>query len=300
MRNLLPLLSMLTLFAGGILLAFWGIRMNRGLPAKRLELIRDEERAGQRGGEAEGAAWKKDSAGWYAAGLSNEECWQIIRSFARLHLPPSPSLAAFFSLRLMLALGAGAAAFLAGPKSTPLLPAILGAAAAITGWMLPLMAIGIKLKQHRKSVGAGLPDALELLAICVGAGLSLENALHRVAAEVKTSRPALSEELSITWAEIAISPSRDQALANMAGRVNLPAVRSVIGTLTQSLKFGTPLAQSLRTAASEMRNQQLIELEEQATRLPALLTIPVMLFIMPSMFLIVGGPAALKLMDMFK
>ena len=86
------------------------------------------------------------------------------------------------------------------------------------------------------------------------------------------------------------------------GRVmndRMTAVRTVIGTLSQSMRFGTPLAQSMRTAANDMRNLQLIELEEKAARLPALLTIPVLLFIMPSLFLIVGGPAALKLIDLF-
>ncbi len=105
-----------------------------------------------------------------------------------------------------------------------------------------------------------MPNALELLAICVSVGLSLDAAFQRVAAEIKLSSPALADEFSLTWAEISISPSREQALANMAERVNLPAVKSVIGTLIQSLRFGTPLAQSLRNAASEMRNHQMIEL----------------------------------------
>ncbi len=86
---------------------------------------------------------------------------------------------------------------------------------------------------------------------------------------------------------------------NFAERVNLPAIRPVIGTLSQSMRFGTPLTQSLRAAANEMRNLQLIELEKNAARLPAVLTIPVMLFIMPSLFLIIGGPAAIKLVDLF-
>ncbi len=180
-----------------------------------------------------------------------------------------------------------------------MLPIVLGAAAAIAGWLLPVMMVNFKLKQHRQSVATALPNALELLAICVNVGLSLEAAFQRVAAEIRLSSPALADELSLTWAEISISPSREQALANMAERVNLPSVKSVIGTLIQSLKFGTPLAQSLRNAANEMRNHQMIEMEERANRLPAMLTVPVMLFIMPTMFLIVGGPAAIRLMDTF-
>jgi tight adherence protein C len=244
--------------------------------------------------------WNEASAGWYANGLSNEERWQIVRSFAKLHVPASSSLALFAAIRFSLSLGSGAIAYLATPSGTPLLPLIAGAASAIAGWVLPIFGIAFQLRQHRKSVGTGLPDALELLAICVGAGLSLEAALQRVSSELKLTSPALSDELALTWAEISISPSRDKAIANLAERVNIPAVRSVIGTLSQSLRFGTPLARSLRTAASEMRNQQMIELEEKANRLPALMTVPVMLFIMPTIFLIVGGPAAIKLVDMFR
>ena len=104
--------------------------------------------------------------------------------------------------------------------------------------------------------------------MCVEAGLSLDHGLLRVARELKDAQPALSEELSLTWAEISILPSRDQALANLAARVDLPSVRSVVSTLAQSLRFGSPLAHSLRNAAEEMRHEQLMQLEERANRLP--------------------------------
>ena len=129
--------------------------------------------------------------------------------------------------------------------------------------------------------------------------MSLEDGLQRVARELKESQPALADELALTWAELNILPSRAQALANLADRVDIPSVRSVVSMLSQSLRFGTPLAQSLRVGAVEMRNDQMTLLEERASRLPALMTIPVMLFIMPTIFLIIGGPAALRLIDMF-
>lgn len=291
----LPVAILLAL-AGGIVLIL-GALPGGALPSRRLSLMQKSAGLSNRDSDADGS-WKEQSA-WYAKGLSHEEQWQIVRSFTKLRVPPSSAIAAFAAARLVLAVGGGAAAFWFSPASPPILPIVLAAAAAIGGWLLPLMTIDFQLKQHRASVGSGLPNALELLALCVGAGLSLESAFQRVAAEIKMSNPALSDEFSLTWAEIRISPDRDQALANLAKRVNLPAVRSVIGTLSQSLRFGTPLAQSLRSAASEMRNQQMIEMEERANRLPALLTIPVMLLIMPSMFLIVGGPAGLRLMEMF-
>jgi tight adherence protein C len=298
-HDLLPYLSMAGLIGGGIVLLIWGAGISSALPARRLNLVRRGSDA-PRGVTALSAAGPKDgSAAWYAQGLTPEEQWQIVRSLRKFGVPASWSVAIFAATRFLLAVSAGAAAYLAAPGEKPMLPQLIGAGSAIAGYMLPALLIGRQLKRHRQSVGAGLPDALELLAICVGAGLSLENAFQRVSAELKFSRPALSDELALTWADITISPSRDQALANLAARVNLPTVRSIIGTLSQSLRFGTPLVQSLRTAASEMRNQQMIELEEKANRLPAMLTIPVILFIMPSIFLIAGGPAAIKLMDTF-
>ncbi|MGO8955524.1 MAG: type II secretion system F family protein [Rhodomicrobium sp.] len=300
MQGMLPAMSLAAVIGGGIMLFLWGIRMSASLPARRLALMQGETGLALRNSARYSPDWNEASAGWYASGLSNEERWQIVRSLAMLHVPVSSSLAVFAAMRFCLAVGGGAIAYFATPSAAPFLPLIAGAASAIAGWVLPIFGIGLQLRQHRKSVGTGLPDALELLAICVGAGLSLEGALQRVSFELKLTSPALSDELAFTWAEISISPSRDKALTNLADRVDIPAVRSVIGTLSQSLRFGTPLARSLRTAANEMRNQQMIELEERANRLPALMTVPVMLFIMPSIFLIVGGPAAIKLVDMFR
>jgi tight adherence protein C len=294
---MVPMLVFLLVAGGGMLL--WGAAQSKSLPSRRLHLMQEGTSIGHRNGSKFAPDWKEETAVWYAEGLSPEERWQIVRSFSRVNLSPASSLAAFMIARFVLAAGGGTFAYLFSPASRPILPIVLGAAAAIAGWLLPVMAVTFKLKQHRKSVADSLPNALELLAICVSVGLSLEAAFQRVAVEIKLSSPALGEEFSLTWAEISISPSREQALANMAERVNLPSVKSVMGTLIQSLRFGTPLAQSLRNAAGEMRNHQMIEMEERANRLPAMLTVPVMLFIMPTMFLIVGGPAAIRLMEMF-
>ena len=173
------------------------------------------------------------------------------------------------------------------------------AMAAIVVWFLPKLFIDYGVKQRAKAVRTGLPDALELLVVCVEAGLSLEDGLARVVTELKQSQPALADELGLTLADLKILPSRDQALLNLADRVDIPSVRGVVMTLTQTLRYGTPLANSLRVVASEMRNDSLIEMEERANRLPAYLTLPVMLFLMPTIFLVVGGPAALRIMDAF-
>jgi tight adherence protein C len=234
-----------------------------------------------------------------AQGLSIAEQQQIARLFLKVLVPPARSLAAFTLLRLILLTGAGGLGFLASSTASWPLPILAAFIASCAGWFLPILIVRARLKSHRKAVAAGLPDTLELLAICVDAGISLESGLRRVSHELEASQPALAGELSQTWAEISILPDRDQAFLNLAERVNLPSLRSVVGTLSQSLRFGTPLAQSLRTAATEMRNDQLYRLEERANRLPALLTVPVMLLIMPTIFLIVGGPAVIKIMDIF-
>ncbi|MGA7323855.1 MAG: type II secretion system F family protein [Rhodomicrobium sp.] len=271
-EHLIPLFAASFLASGGLLFVLYAVRNNRGLPARRLSLVQgqtetvDGRLAGQTFTERELQSCR------YAVGLNNDERRQVVRSFAKLGLSASHSLLFFTAARLALAATAPAISLFIVRANSPLLPMLVASVSGIAGWLLPGMFIRMKLKNHGHEVGAGLPDALELLAVCVGAGLSLESALQRVSLEVKVAQPALADELALTWAEICILPNRDQALANLAKRVNLPAVRSVIGTLSQSLRFGTPLAQSLRSAANEMRNRELTELEEKANRLPAMLT----------------------------
>ena len=240
-----------------------------------------------------------------AAGLSEAEQRQVIRLFSQLRVQANRAIPYFIIARLILAasLGAltmGVARHLAVFAASWWPPVLAAVVAAIAGWILPILFIAHVVKTRKKAVGSGLPDALELLVVCVEAGLSLEDGIQRVARELAVSQPALADELALTWAELNILPSRAQALANLADRVDVPSVRSVVSMLSQSLRFGTPLAQSLRVGAVEMRNDQMTLLEERASRLPALMTIPVMLFIMPTIFLIIGGPAALRLIDTFR
>lgn len=162
------------------------------------------------------------------------------------------------------------------------------------GWMQAFV-----VRRRAGEIVAGLPDALELLVICVEAGLSLEEALSRTARELRRARPWLARQLDMTSADLRITSSRDDALANLAARVGTPAMRSLATALSQTLRYGTPLARALRTMATEMRTESLIALEERTNRLPALMTVPMMLFIMPTIFLIVGGPAALHVIDTF-
>ena len=237
-------------------------------------------------------------------GLSEAEQRQVIRLFSNFRVPSALAIPYFIIARLISAGSLGVLTLATAGRFAVFakfwwLPIFIAVAAAIAGWIMPILFIDYVVRKRTKAVAFGLPDALELLVVCVEAGLSLEDGIQRVARELKDSQPALADELALTWAEINILPSRTDALAKLSDRIDVQSVRSVVGMLTQSLRFGTPLAQSLRVGALEMRNDQMLSLEERASRLPALMTIPVMLFIMPTIFLIIGGPAVLRLMDSF-
>ena len=177
--------------------------------------------------------------------------------------------------------------------------AAVGSLGAAVGWSIPPFAVRRLALNRRRAIARGLADAIELLVIAVEAGLSLEAAMNRIVVELERSQPAMAEELALTGADLRILPNRDEALRRLADRVDLPSVHSVVTTLSQTLKYGTPLAQALRVVATELRNDGLLKLEEQANRMPVLLTIPMILFILPSLFLIIGGPAFLKILDAF-
>ena len=127
--------------------------------------------------------------------------------------------------------------------------------------------------------------------------MSLDTALNRVADEMAVSAPQLSDELALTSVELNFLPERRMALGNLAKRVDLPAIRGVVNTLIQTEKYGTPLAQSLRVLSAEFREQRMLKAEEKAARLPATLTVPMIMFILPTLFIVLVGPAMLGVYD---
>ena len=175
----------------------------------------------------------------------------------------------------------------------PLAPA----AGALLGFIAPDLYLRNVAAKRRQALQKGLPDGLDLLVICAEAGLSLDAALNRVAGEVAISAPELADELALTGVELNFLPERRQALANLAKRVDLPAVRGVVNTLIQTERYGTPLAQSLRVLSAEFREQRMLRAEEKAARLPATLTVPMILFILPTLFIVLVGPAMLDVYD---
>ncbi|MBV9829679.1 MAG: type II secretion system F family protein [Alphaproteobacteria bacterium] len=171
--------------------------------------------------------------------------------------------------------------------------------AGVIGFFAPGVFIQNLAKKRQHQMELGLPDALDLLVICAEAGLSLDASLLRVSRELELTWPELSEEFGITAAELTYLPERKLAFDNLNARTNMASIRGVVNTLLQTAKFGTPLAQSLRILAAEFREARITRAEEKAARLPAMLTVPMILFILPTLFIVLLGPAALSVMDTF-
>ncbi|HEX2941583.1 MAG TPA: type II secretion system F family protein [Rhodopila sp.] len=166
----------------------------------------------------------------------------------------------------------------------------------IIGLMAPDYLVRSNRKRYLRSVEAGMPAALDLLIICAEAGMALEAGFERVSAEAQDGAAATANELRITAMEMKMLADRHRALANMGARTGLDSMIRLGAVLAQSLKYGTPLAQALRTLAAEMRHSALMRFEARAARIPVLLTIPMIVFILPCIFIVVGGPAALEVM----
>jgi tight adherence protein C len=175
---------------------------------------------------------------------------------------------------------------------------LAGAAAGVMlGFYAPDLFVRNAADKRRKALTKGMPDALDLMVICAEAGLSLDAALARVARETATGCPPLADEFELTSIELGFLPERRVALQNLANRTGLPAINALTNALMQTEKYGTPLAQSLRILASEMRNERLMKAEEKAARLPATLTVPMVMFILPSLFIVLIGPGVLDVID---
>ncbi len=179
----------------------------------------------------------------------------------------------------------------------PVLRNFLVAGAAVAGLVLPDMVLRRMKATHARQVERGLADALDLMVICAEAGLPLEAAVERVATEMGEANRAVATEFGNVGTELRILSDRRQALQNMGDRTGLDSLRRLGGTLAQTLQYGTPLSQALRTLSAELRHETLMRFEARAARLPALLTLPTIAFILPCIFLIVGGPAVLRVLD---
>jgi tight adherence protein C len=176
---------------------------------------------------------------------------------------------------------------------------MLVAGALVGSYKAPDIWLSNKVKKRSDAVRKGLPDALDLLVICAEAGLTVDAAFQRVARELGKAYPELGDEFGLTAIELGFLNERRQAFDNLATRVDLEAVRGVVTTMIQTEKYGTPLASALRVLSAEFRNDRMMRAEEKAARLPAIMTIPLIMFILPTLFVVILGPAACSINDSF-
>jgi tight adherence protein C len=170
--------------------------------------------------------------------------------------------------------------------------------AALFGYYLPDIFVSNRIQKRQQSIMRAFPDSLDLLLICVESGMSIESAFNRVAAEVGSQSVELAEELGLTTAELSYLPDRRLAFENLAKRCGHSGVRAVAAALIQSEQYGTPMGQALRVTAQENREMRMQEAERKAAALPAKLTVPMILFFLPCLFVVILGPAIIQVMNL--
>ena len=173
------------------------------------------------------------------------------------------------------------------------------AAAMILSYKAADIYLSNMVNKRTTAIRKGLPDALDLLVICAEAGLTVDTAFNRVAKELGRGYPELGDEFTLTAIELGFLTERRIAFENLAYRVNLDSIRGVVTTMIQTEKYGTPLASALRVLSAEFRNDRMMRAEEKAARLPAIMTVPLILFILPTLFIVILGPAACSIADAF-
>jgi tight adherence protein C len=170
--------------------------------------------------------------------------------------------------------------------------------AAYFGILSPNLFLKNKIQRRQLSIKRAFPDALDLLLICIESGMSVEAAFQKVSAEIGTQSIELAEELTLTTAELSYLPDRRQAYENLAQRVGLEGVKSVCLALQQAERYGTALGTTMRVLSQENRDMRMSEAEKKAAGLPPKLTVPMILFFLPVLFVVILGPAAIRVMGL--
>ena len=235
-----------------------------------------------RGDEARKTTDKLAQAGWRSRDML------VVYLGARFLMPFVAGAGALFVVTMM------------GENLSTLSAVSAAGGGVLVGAYLPVLLLKNAVARRYQKIRRQLPDALDLLVICAEAGLSLDAALTRVAREMGPSAPELSDEVGLTAIELGFLPNRRQALLNLMRRADLPQIRAVVNTLTQTERYGTPLAHSLRVLAAEFRDDRMMKAEEKAARLPAIMTVPMILFILPCLFVVLIGPAIIQVIETFK
>jgi tight adherence protein C len=229
---------------------------------------------------------------------SRQDRVQVERTLVPLGVPltlAAPLLVAF-KLFMLIAAPAAAVGWHVGTEraGSPLTPLIFGLG---FGVLAPNMILAQLRKRRVAALNRGMADTLDMLVVCAEAGLGLESAIDRVASDLKRANPAMSQEFAQLSQEMRLLPDRSAAMERFAERAEVDGLRRVAGTLSQAMRYGTPLGTALRALAADERQARMIRMEEKASRLPALLVLPLILFILPPLFLVLVGPSILQLFD---
>lgn len=205
----------------------------------------------------------------------------------------------YFTSRLMLGIGLPFLFSISAPLFSKSLTVeqvlILAVLLAFFGLMLPSLWISQRIRLRQRAVREGFPDALDMMLVCVEAGLGLDAALNRVSTEIGRSYPVLAEQLKLVGLELRAGKSRGDALRNFADRVGIEEVQSLVALLIQSENLGTSIAQALRVHSDEMRDKRIMKAEEKAHKLPVKLSIPLVLFVLPALLIVVLSPAIITI-----
>jgi tight adherence protein C len=187
--------------------------------------------------------------------------------------------------------------FKSGDDSTPKDALIWILGPGLVGYMLPKYWVTKRKEQRQQEIVEGFPDSLDMMLVCVEAGQSMDQAIIRVSKEMRVSYPALSEEYEIVAHQVKAGRDKPGVLAELSERCGVQDITSFTTVLTQSQTFGTSIADALRVYAGEMRDKRVMRAEEKAARLPAIMTVPLILFILPCLFVVILGPAACAISD---
>lgn len=211
----------------------------------------------------------------------------------------SNAAAIYIGSRLVLAAGLAAVVFFGGAflpfEATQQM--LYGATAALLGWMLPFFYVKRKRDARQREIQRALPDALDLLVVCVEAGLGLNQAVLRVSEEMDRISPELGDELTIVSLQIRAGTPRPEALRNLADRTGLNDVQSLVGVLVQTDRFGTSVANALRVHSENLRDKRRQRAEEQAAKTSIKMMFPLVFFIFPAIFVVILGPGLLQIME---
>ena len=207
----------------------------------------------------------------------------------------------FIGLRVVLAAFLGLGVFFGGA----FLPfegtqhVLYAVTAALIGWMLPFFYVNRRKKARQDDIQRALPDALDLLVVCVEAGLGLNQALLRVSEEMDRISPTLGDELTIVSLQIRAGTPRQEALRNLADRTGVGDVQSLVGVLIQTDRFGTSIANALRVHSENVRDKRRQRAEEEAAKTSIKMLFPLVFFIFPALFVVILGPGFLQIMEVF-